>query len=277
GLGGYSEAALNSQNDLKIVAFDLDGENLKMAKVKLAAWKEQVNFVHDNFANLEESLKDLGVEKINGVMLDLGLSSPQIDLAERGFSFMREGDLDMRFDKRQQLTAAEIVNKFGEVELARIFWELGEERMSRRIARAIVERRREKPFTKTTEFADFVAGVVGGKKGKIHPATKVFQALRIAVNHELDSLQKVLVESLEMLASKGRIAVVSYHSLEDRIVKNFFREAAREYINLPDQLTTTELEPKIKIITKKPIVPSAQEIAENPRARSAKLRVAEKI
>lgn len=277
GLGGYSEAALQKQEGIRIVAFDLDAANLEMAKVRLAAWREQVDFVHDNFANLEDALKSLGVEKINGVMLDLGLSSPQIDLAERGFSFMREGDLDMRFDKRQQLTAAEIVNKFGEVELARIFWELGEERMSRRIARAIVERRREKPFSKTTEFADFVAQVIGGRKGKIHPATKVFQALRIAVNHELESLQKILVESLELLESKGRLAVVSYHSLEDRIVKNFFRDAAREYINLPDQLTTTELEPKIKIITKKPIAPSAQEIAENPRARSAKLRVAEKI
>lgn len=278
GLGGYSEKALESVKDLRLIAFDLDQENLEVAKARLAAWSEQIDFVNDNFATVAEAAEKLKVKEIDAIMLDLGIASTQVDQAERGFSFMREGDLDMRFDKKQTLTAAEVVNRFGEVELARIFWELGEERFSRKIARAIIERRREKQFTKTTDLADLVAKVVRTKPGsRIHPATKVFQALRIYVNQELASLQKVLADGVELLKKEGRIAVVSYHSLEDRIVKNFFRDAAREFINLPGELKTTELQPKIKIITKKPIVPTAQELAKNPRARSAKLRVAERI
>ncbi len=278
GLGGYSEKALECFKNLRLIAFDLDQENLAVAKARLAAWSEQIDFVNDNFATLAEAAGKLKVKEIDAIMLDLGIASTQVDRAERGFSFMREGDLDMRFSKEQTLTAAEVVNKFGEAEIARIFWELGEERFSRKIARAIIERRREKPFLKTTDLAELVAKVVRARPGsRIHPATKVFQALRIYVNQELENLQRILSDGVELLKKEGRIAVVSYHSLEDRIVKNFFRDAAREFINLPGELKTTELQPKIKIITKKPIVPTAQELAKNPRARSAKLRVAERI
>lgn len=277
GLGGYSQAVLQTGKKVKIVAFELDGENLQIAKERLAEWSGQVTFINDNFANIKTDLEEAGVQKIDGVMLDLGLSSPQVDLAERGFSFAKDGALDMRFGKHQKVTAADVVNTYSAEQLNKIFREYGEERWAKKIALEIVKRRLEKPFERTLELADFVAKIVRGKKEKIHPATRVFQALRIEVNNELGSLEVVLQDSLEKMAPKARLAVVSYHSLEDRIVKNFFRDAAREFINLPDELQTRYLEPKLRLISKKPIVPSAEEIKANPRARSAKLRIAEKI
>lgn len=277
GLGGYSEAVLRSGKKVRVVGFELDEENLAVAKERLAEWAGRVTFFNDNFANLGADLEAVGVERIDGLMLDLGLSSPQVDLAERGFSFAKDGALDMRFGKGQKVTAADIVNNYSVEQLTRIFREYGEERLARRIASEIVKRRAERKFERTLELAEFVARVVGGKKGRIHPATRVFQALRIEVNNELGSLAAVLQDSLDAMAPRARLAVVSYHSLEDRIVKNFFREAAREFINVPGELKTRYLEPKLRIISKKPIVPSAREIQENPRARSAKLRVAEKI
>jgi 16S rRNA (cytosine1402-N4)-methyltransferase len=277
GLGGYSEAVLKTGKKVKIVAFDLDRENLDFAKNRLADYGDNVTFVHNNFAEIASELQSLEVKEVDGLMLDLGLASPQVDQAGRGFSFSKEGDLDMRFDQRQKLTAAEVVNKYSLDQLTRIFREYGEERSARKAALAIVEHRIKTPFTTTKQLADFIQTIIKQKNSRIHPATRIFQALRIEVNRELESLQKVLTDSVDLLAREGRIAVVSYHSLEDRIVKNFFRDNAREFINLPDELTTRYLQPKLKIITKKPIVPGSEERAANPRSRSAKLRVAEKI
>lgn len=277
GLGGYTEAALQKSKTVKIVAFELDQENLAFAKERLADFGDRVSFVNDNFGNLQRALEEIGITQIDGIMLDLGLSSPQIDIAERGFSFMREGALDMRFGKNQKLTAAEVVNTYGLEELTQIFREYGEEKSAWKIANGIISRRSKKPFETTTDLAECVAGLFGGKKQKIHPATKIFQALRIEVNKELEVLENVLHQSIEMLKPEGRLAVVAYHSLEDRIIKNVFREEAREFINLPNELTTRQLEPNLKIVFKKPITPSAEELAQNPRSRSAKLRVAAKI
>jgi 16S rRNA (cytosine1402-N4)-methyltransferase len=277
GLGGYSEAVLASGKKLKVVAFELDSANLDFAKERLGKYQGQLTVIHDNFANIKSALSEQGIEEIDGLMLDLGLASPQVDLPERGFSFSKDGELDMRFNKDQSQTAADVINNYSAEQLARIFKEYGEERYAYNIANSIVQRRSEKKFERTVELADFIVSLTRGKKGKIHPATKVFQALRIEVNQELQSLEQVLNDSADLIKQNGRIAVVSYHSLEDRIVKNFFREAAREFINLPNELTTRYLKPKFRLLNKKPIVPGSEEIRQNPRARSAKLRVAEKI
>ncbi len=277
GLGGYSEKALSSFKGIKIVAFDLDQENLNLAKERLYKYHQQITFIHDNFANLKENLEDLGIEKIDALMLDLGIASTQVDIAEKGFSFNKEGYLDMRFDKSQHLTAKDIVNNYDLNALVKIFREFGEEKSAFKIAKEIVNRRKIQKFENTKELAELIEKVKGVSKGKIHPATQVFQALRIAVNQELDNLKKILEDSVDFLGPKARVAVVSYHSLEDKIVKDFYRENSREFVNLPNELTTTYLIPKFRVITKKPISPSKDEVNFNPRARSAKLRVVEKI
>lgn len=277
GLGGYSEMVLSSGKRVRIAAFDLDEENLKLARTRLSDFGDAVVYFHDNFANLKADLHGEGIEKIDGLMLDLGIASTHVDLASRGFSFAKDSELDMRFDRSSGITAKEIVNTYSTEELTRIFREYGEEKFAWKIARGIVGRRKDVPFERTVELADFIQSIVGGKKGKIHPATKVFQALRIEVNGELQNLADALEDTVGVMNKKGRIAVVSYHSLEDRIVKNFFRDQSREFMNVPGELTTTYLEPKLKIITKKPVLPTKEEISANPRARSAKLRVAERI
>lgn len=278
GLGGYTEAVLNTGKIVKVVAFDLDLANLNMAKERLSGFADQVTFVHDNFANVKAVLAEHGLSQVNAIMLDLGLSSPQVDEAGRGFSFAKDGPLDMRFNKSQKLTAAIVVNTYDAERLADIFYRYADEKKARQIARAIVLRRSTQLFENTLDLAQVVVQAIPFKgKTRIHPATKVFQALRMEVNSELANLQQVLVDSLDVLAGDGHLAVVSYHSLEDGMVKNFFREMSKSYVNLPDQLTTTYLEPRLKILTKKPIVPGVAEVHANPRARSAKLRIAQKI
>jgi len=277
GLGGHArEILMNLPKTGKLIGFDLDNNHLEAAKKNLKEFKDQVLLVHDNFSNLAESLKNLKIKTVDAVLMDLGLASPHVDQGERGFSFLHEGPLDMRFNQDQQLTAEEVINKYSEKELMRIFFEYGEERWSRKIAREICQARRRKPFKTTGQLADFIEKLVG-RQGHIHPATRVFQALRIEVNKELDALHKGLDQAIEVLKPGGRIVVISYHSLEDRIVKNMFRDNSRDYINLPDQPTTTVLIPKLKIITKKPLEPSEEEVKQNPRSRSAKLRIAEKL
>jgi 16S rRNA (cytosine1402-N4)-methyltransferase len=204
------------------------------------------------------------------------IASTQVDQPEKGFSFRNEGPLDMRFDKKQKQTAADVVNNYSEKELIRIFKEYGEEKKGRKIAMEIIRVRKRKPFVTTLQLANFIEKLLK-RSGHIHPATRVFQALRIEVNKELETLEKTLEQAVELLRPKGRIAVISYHSLEDRIVKRFFRLMSQDYINEPGKLTSTKLEPKLKIVTKKPIMPSGKEVSQNPRSRSAKLRVAEKI
>jgi 16S rRNA (cytosine1402-N4)-methyltransferase len=279
GLGGYTEEILkNAEQGVRVIAFEVDQDNLAFAKNRLKNFGERVIYVNRNFSELEEVLAELGFEKVDAVVLDLGLSSPHVDNAERGFSFQKDANLDMRFDQNQDLTAEEVVNKYSEKQLAEIFRSYGEEPQAKKIAAAIVEERQKRPFTRTLDLANLIAAKIRVKgKKKIHPATRIFQALRIEVNKEMEVLVKVLPAAVRSLSEGGRLVVVAYHSLEDKTVKMFFREESKEYVNLPEELTTRKLNPNLKIITRKPLAPTDEEIRENPRARSAKLRVAEKI
>lgn len=268
GLGGHTEVFLEKLNvDSKVISFEVDPEHLKFAQKRLEKYQNRVTFVQRNFVEMEATLQELNIPCVDVVFFDLGLASPQVDRPERGFSFLHEGPLDMRFDPTQRLTAAEVINKYSEKNLARLFWEYGEERYARRIAQTIVQARRRQPFTTTHQLASCIEKVVK-KKGKIHPATKIFQALRIEVNKELEVLREGLEQGIRVLCAGGIIAVISYHSLEDRIVKHFLRTASKS--------ADTE-EPLVKILTKKPITPSEEEIKQNPRSRSAKLRIARKM
>lgn len=240
----------------RLLAFDRDIVNLTTSRERLREFGNAVEFVNDSYANLLEHATALGFLHVNGILLDLGYSSVHIEDANRGFSFMKEGSLDMRYDRNQSLNAKEIVNTLDEDELSRIFRVYGEESRARDIAKKICETRRSKPIETTTDLVNVVSTVIH-RHGKVHPATKVFQALRIAVNNELGELERALPQCIELLEVGGRIAIITFHSLEDRIVKQFFK-------------TTLGLE----IVTKRPIVPSNEEVKENPRSRSAKLRVA---
>ncbi len=256
GAGGHARAILDAHPEIETYfACDQDPTALQLAKETLAPWGKKVEFIRGPFANLKEYL---GKKEIDGFLIDVGVSSMQIDTQERGFSFLKDAPLDMRMDPENDLTAEKIVNQMPERELARIFFEYGEERRSRQVARAIVEARRKKKIRTTLELVAVVKPVTIW--GKIHPATRVFQALRIVVNDELGQLQKGLDAAIKKSRNGGRIAAIAFHSLEDRIVKNTFRNAKSE----------------LKILTKKPIVPTKSEIQKNPRSRSAKLRAASK-
>ncbi len=277
GLGGHAEAILKVMPAAgRLVAFELDSGNLKIAKKNLKGYGEQVVFLNTSYGHMAEEIKNLKLKGVDAVLMDLGIASTQVDQPEKGFSFRREGPLDMRFDRKQKLTAADVVNSYSEKDLIRIFKEYGEEKKSKKIAHEITVVRKRKPFVTTLQLADFIEKLVK-RSGHIHPATRVFQALRIEVNKELETLESALEQAVSLLRPQGRIAVISYHSLEDRIVKRFFRLMERDYVNEPGKLTSTKLTPSLKIITKKPITPSPAEILRNPRSRSAKLRVAEKI
>lgn len=267
GLGGHTKAILeNMPKNGKVIGFDTDFEHIKVAKRKLRKFKDQVVFVNSNFLYLEDEMKKTRVRAVDAVLYDLGLASPHVDIDERGFSFRKDGPLDMRFNRKEGITAAEVLNEYSEKELLRIFKEYGEEKRSRRIAQEIRKSRKSKPFKTTKQLANFIEKLVG-RSGKIHPATRVFQALRIEVNKELDVLRESLKQAVNLVKPGGRIVVISYHSLEDRIVKYFFRDLARG----------GDVKPVLKLITKKPLEPTNDEITQNPRSRSAKLRVAEKL
>lgn len=254
GGGGHSELILQAAPDVRLVALDRDTQALTAAKTRLAPYGERVTFWHGNYADYQPL-----EQKFAGIIADLGVSSVQLDLAERGFSFRNEASLDMRMDRSQPFTAADLVNHTDEVELARIIFTYGEERLSRQIAREIVAQR---PFNTTTQLAYTIGGAVpkSYRYGRIHPATRTFQALRIAVNQELGSLEKFLAVAPDWLAPEGKIGLISFHSLEDRIVKHRLREDER-----------------LKVLTKKPIISTDTEVDRNPRARSAKLRWAMRI
>ncbi|MBE9224245.1 16S rRNA (cytosine(1402)-N(4))-methyltransferase RsmH [Phormidium sp. LEGE 05292] len=254
GGGGHTQLILQAASDIKVVAIDRDAEAINAAKNKLAEFTERITFWHGNFATYQpQNLK------FDGIIADLGVSSFHLDTGSRGFSFRQEAELDMRMDQRENLTAAEIINEWSESELADIFYKYGEERLSRRIAKQIVEKR---PFKTTTELANEIFHSVprSYRYGRIHPATRVFQALRIVVNQELGSLETFLKTAPNWLKSGGRIGIITFHSLEDRLVKHSFKESAI-----------------LQVITKKPIIPQEQEIQRNTRSRSAKLRIAEKL
>ncbi|RMF04298.1 MAG: 16S rRNA (cytosine(1402)-N(4))-methyltransferase RsmH [Chloroflexi bacterium] len=278
GAGGHAAAVLRaSAPDGRLFGFDQDPQALELARQNLAQFGERVQLYHANFRQLAALARLHRIPPADGILLDLGVSSMQFDQAERGFSFQADGPLDMRMNPQAGPTAAELVNTLPEAELANLIYRYGEERHSRRIARAIINAR---PIHRTAQLAQVVAGAVRrkGKPGarKIHPATRTFQALRIAVNHELDVLEQVLPQALGLLKPKGRLAVISFHSLEDRIVKQFFRQEATDCICPPEQpVCTCEHKSIINIITKKPITPGLAEIEVNSRARSAKLRVVE--
>lgn len=254
GGGGHSRLLLASHPDVRVVAIDQDDQAIAAAQASLAKFCDRIHFVHSNFAQYQPN-----EQKFDGILADLGVSSAQFDIPERGFSFRHEAELDMRMNRSQATTAAEIVNHWDEKELADLIYNYGEERLSRRIARRIAEKR---PFKTTTELADAIFYSVPHKyrHGRIHPATRTFQALRIAVNQELEVLETLLKRAPDWLNPGGRLAIISFHSLEDRIVKYAFREDER-----------------LKIITKKPLTAAADEVEENVRSRSAKLRVAERV
>jgi len=277
GLGGHAKALLEQMPmNGKYIGFDLDSEHIEIAKRRLKDFADRLTVVHDNFSTLAEQLKTLKLKGADAILLDLGMASPHVDNPTKGFSFLHDGPLDMRFNKDAPYTAADVVNSYSEKELMRIFREYGEEQKARRIAQEIVRARRNKQFKTTKQLADFIEKHLK-RQGHIHPATRVFQALRIEVNKELDSLVNVLKAAVEVLRPGGRIAVISYHSLEDRIVKHFFKEQTRDYVNLPGSMTTTKLVPTLQIVTRKPVMPTEEEIQQNPRSRSARMRVAQRL
>ena len=276
GAGGHSRGILQeSSPDGLLLGLDLDPGALALARENLAEFGSRVVLKQASYASLAVQLKELGWKKVNGILLDLGLSSMQLDNPGRGFSFQSEGPLDMRFDPAAPRSAEDLVNHLLEQELADLIWKYGEDPSSRRIARAIVNAR---PLTTTRQLAAIVAAASRRPPGKIHPATRVFQALRIAVNQELRSLETVLPQAVDALESGGRLAVISFHSLEDRIVKQYFRLESRDCICPPEQpICTCGHKATLKELTRHPVTPGEDEIARNPRARSARLRIAEKL
>ncbi len=283
GGGGHTRALLDaSAPDGRLLALDADPDAIARGEALRAGYGDRLILRHANFAMMTEAAAAIGwhAGTLSTILLDLGLSSFQLGDAERGFSFMHDGPLDMRFDNTGGLSAAEIVNTWDETALADLFWAYGEEPASRRVARQIVLRRAPRPFETTLQLADCVVGAKGGRRGRIHPATQVFQALRIAVNDEVGVLERALIAARDLLRPGGRLGVIAFHSLEDRAVKLFFRHeaSATEPDMLPRSVPVqpSARVPTLRILTPRPVVPDAEEIAANPRARSAKLRVAEK-
>lgn len=278
GGGGHAELLLvNASAHATLVGFDVDPSGLMFAQARLMRFGDRVRYLHDNFANLRTRLLGVNIERIHGLLLDLGMSSRHIDDPSRGFSFQVESRLDMRMDPRQSLDAQSVVGSFSQDQLADLFWKYGEERNSRSIARKIVSERQRKPIRTTTELAGIVEAAVGRKYLR-QTLARVFQAIRIVVNNELENLETALHDVIDFLVPGGRIVVISYHSLEDRIVKEFFRTEARRSVSSGNKLIPDRpLEPRLRILTKKPIEADPKEIERNPRSRSAKLRAAERI
>jgi len=280
GMGGHCEALLSAYPTIKIIGIDRDEDALSISRERLAPYGDRVHLVHGNYRDCVDILRTLGVGQIDGFLLDLGLSSLQLDRSERGFSFRASGPLDMRMDRTSRASAADLVNDASVEELSGIISRYGEERFAHRIARAIVAARAKGRIETTDELARIVYDAIPRKfhPPRIHPATRTFQALRIAVNDELSNLENGLEASFSVLSAGGVMAVISFHSLEDRIVKGFFRYKALSCICPPDiPVCMCDKKVEMHVLTKKPIVPSDEEIDANPRARSAKLRAARKL
>jgi 16S rRNA (cytosine1402-N4)-methyltransferase len=276
GAGGHAAGILAaSAPDGQLLGLDRDPFALQVAKARLASYAERVTWVHSSFVHLGAVARTHDFSPVDGVLFDLGLSSMQLDDPERGFAFRTDGPLDMRFNPAGGgPSAAELVNELSAEALADLIFEYGEERKSRRIARAIVEAR---PIHTTGALAAVIEQAVG-RRERIHPATRTFQALRIAVNAELDALEAVLPQAVELLAPGGRLVVISFHSLEDRIVKHFMRRESRDCVCPPElPVCMCEHRASLRVLTRKPLRPSAEEVERNPRARSARLRIAEKL
>jgi len=279
GGGGHAEEILTaSAPDGRLLGLDRDAEAIAAARVRLSRFESRLITRQESFAQAKEILAEIGWNAVDGALLDLGISSPQIDSADRGFSFRVEAKLDMRMDRRQSLDARAIVNSYSADQLERVFRDYGEEPQARRLARAIVADRKNGPLETTTQLVRIVERVKGRGRRDHHPATQAFQALRIAVNQELEHLERFLENGYETLRPGARLAIISFHSLEDRIVKNAFRKWNRACICPPRILVCRcGWSRKAHLLTKKPIVPSAREIEANPRARSAKMRAVERI
>jgi len=280
GLGGHSEAILKSSERTRVIGLDLDPAALAYSRQRLASFGDRFHVYQANFREVADVLGQAGETDPNGILVDLGVSSLQFDSPERGFSFRFDAPLDMRMDPTSGMTAADLLQQLPESEIARIIFEFGEERHSRRIARRLVERREQgKPITTTKELADLVlAAVGGGKRQQIHPATRTFQALRIAVNNELEGLGGFVEQAVDLLAPDGRFVGISFPSLEDRILKQELRRLSG-HCQCPPRLPVCSCGKRevVEILTRRPVAPSAREVEENPRARSAKLRAARKL
>ena len=275
GAGGHARGILEACSpDGCLLGFDLDSQALALARETLAPYGKRVVLVQASYSSLLESMKQLGWNVVDGIVIDLGVSSMQLDTPERGFSFQVDAPLDMRFNRDVGLTAAQLINTASESDLANLLFKYGEEPRARKIAKMIAQAR---PVMTTSQLAEIVRKTYPGHS-RIHPATRTFQAIRIAVNDELSVLEQVLPRAMQALCPGGRLAVISFHSLEDRIVKDFFRHESKDWINPPfEKIYEVERNATLKEITRKPITPKADEIKTNPRARSAKLRVAEKL
>ena len=279
GGSGHSYAILK-ETDAFLVGIDCDDEALRFAESRLAEFGARKVLVKANFADLGNVLESLNIKKVDGILLDLGVSSRQLDAAERGFSFSQQAPLDMRMDRNLKLSAYDIVNSFAQNELEKIIRFYGEEKMAAKIARTISKKRQLSPIETTTELAAIIASCMPAewKRQKIHPATRTFQAIRIAVNNELENIKLAISAAVDALKSDGRLCIISFHSLEDRIVKNEFRALAGECVCPKDMpFCVCQKETKLETVTRKALIPTAQEITANPRARSAKLRVARRV
>ena len=280
GRAGHSREIAKRLTTGRLICVDRDNAALEAAKERLADWMDRVTLVHSNFDQVGDIVADLGLPGVDGMLFDLGVSSPQLDDGARGFSYMADAPLDMRMDRSEGLTAADVVNTWPQEELKRILFQYGEERYAPLIAAAIVRRRQERPIGTTLELVDVIKSAMPGKalKEKQHPAKRSFQAIRIAVNDELASVERMLKGAVPKLNRGGRLAVITFHSLEDRIVKSGLAEFAKGCTCPPDfPVCVCGKTPDVKLINKKPILPTEREVEENPRARSAKLRVAEKL
>jgi 16S rRNA (cytosine1402-N4)-methyltransferase len=276
GAGGHAAGILEAANpNGRLLGLDLDPQALAIARQRLAVYSDRAVLVQASYTTLLDQIKLLGWPDVQGIVIDLGVSSMQLDTPERGFSFQSDGPLDMRFDPSAPTSAADLVNHMSEADLADVIWRYGEDRMSRRIARSIVMSR---PITTTRQLSEVVMRAYGGSKSHIHPATRTFQALRIAVNEELQAIEQVLPLTIQALSPAGKLAVISFHSLEDRIVKQFFRREGRDCICPPEQpICTCKHKASLREINRHPIEAEDDETRSNPRSRSAKLRVAEKL
>ncbi len=280
GGAGHSSQIVQRLTTGRLIGVDRDQVALAAAAQRLEPWKERVTLVHDNFSNVASILDNLGLEAIDGMLFDLGVSSPQLDDGSRGFSYMADAPLDMRMNRQDSLTAFDVVNTWQKEELRRILFAYGEERYAPQIAAAIERRRQERPIETTLELVDVIRSAMPPQalREKQHPAKRSFQAIRIAVNDELGSVERMLSSAIDRLNPGGRLAVITFHSLEDRIVKTAMQEAARGCVCPPEfPVCVCGKKPKVKLITRKPIVSGTKELEENPRARSAKLRIAEKL
>ena len=280
GGGGHSYEILSREKNIRLIGIDQDKDALAAASKRLAEFGEQVTYVNSNFKNISSVLDELGIDEIDGMVLDLGVSSYQLDNEERGFSYMKSAPLDMRMNQSAPLSAYNVVNEYTQEQLTDIFYRYGEENWSKRVAQFIVDKRKEAPIETTGELSEIIKAAIpkGARKDELHPEKRIFQAIRIEVNGELEILKGAVCDIVKRLKKGGRLAIITFHSLEDRIIKQVFADLAKGCTcpaNFP--VCVCGKKPEIKVITRKPILPSGNELSENSRSKSAKLRVCEKL